>query len=72
MSTASDTRVYTVIGMTCDHCVASVREEVGELENVEAVEVHLESGRLEVRGDDISDADVADAVAEAGYTLTRG
>ena len=26
----SETSTYTVTGMTCDHCVASVREEVGK------------------------------------------
>ena len=25
----SSTRTYTVVGMTCEHCVASVREELG-------------------------------------------
>lgn len=60
---------YVVRGMTCEHCVASVREEVGELAGVSAVEVDLESGRLAVSGEGFSDADVAAAVAEAGYEV---
>jgi copper chaperone CopZ len=59
---------YTVVGMTCEHCVASVREEVGELAGVDGVDVDLESGRLVVRGT-VGDEQVAAAVREAGYAL---
>ncbi len=66
MSTAS----YTVVGMTCNHCVASVTEEVGEVPGVTAVDVDLASGRLTVTSDaPVSEAQVRDAVAEAGYSL---
>ena len=40
----SDTRTYTVTGMTCGHCVASVTEEVQEIPGVENVDVVLETG----------------------------
>jgi copper chaperone len=60
---------YTVVGMTCDHCVLSVREEVSEVEGIEAVDVDLGSGRLQVRGEHVSDEAVSDAVADAGYEL---
>ncbi len=60
---------YTVVGMVCDHCVLSVREEVSEVDGIDAVEVDLAAGRLFVRGADISDAAVSDAVAEAGYEV---
>jgi copper ion binding protein len=62
---------YTVLGMSCGHCVASVREEVGEIDGVEAVDVDLASGRLVVTGAGVSDAAVTDAVAEAGYEVAR-
>lgn len=62
------TTVYTVNGMTCGHCVASVREEVAELAGVTDVEVDLATGRLTVTGD-ASAAQVAAAVDEAGYEL---
>ena len=66
MSTSTD-RTYTVTGMTCDHCVLSVREEVSEVAGVTDVDVDLASGRLTVSGSDISDDAVKAAVAEAGY-----
>ena len=41
---------YIVDGMTCQHCVASVSEEVSEVAGVERAEVDLASGRLTVTG----------------------
>lgn len=69
---AETVKHYEVVGMTCDHCTASVAEEVGEIAGVEGVEVDLATGRLEVRGEGVSDAAVAAAVAEAGYALAEG
>ena len=60
----------TVEGMTCQHCVASVTEEVSELSGVTGVQVDLASGGLAVTSDvPLAREDVAAAVAEAGYTL---
>ena len=64
-----DEKTYTVTGMTCAHCVLSVREEVGEVAGVEAIDVDLATGRLAVRGDAIDDATITEAVAEAGYEV---
>jgi len=66
MSTAT----YTVTGMTCGHCVASVSEEVGALPGVSDVKVELGTGALTVTGDAAQDAEaVRGAVEEAGYAL---
>jgi copper chaperone CopZ len=59
---------FTVTGMTCQHCVASVTEEITELPGVSEVDVDLASGRLHVVGD-VTAEQVQAAVAEAGdYT----
>ncbi|MDF9717098.1 heavy-metal-associated domain-containing protein [Nocardioides sp. ChNu-153] len=64
------TTTYTVTGMTCGHCVASVREEVGEIPGVQDVQVDLESGRVTVTSESEVDREaVAAAVDEAGYAL---
>jgi copper chaperone len=65
----TQTRDYTVQGMTCTHCVLSVREEVSEVSGVSAVDVDLASGRITVAGRDFSDDAVREAVAEAGYEV---
>jgi copper chaperone len=67
MSQTTESRHYTVEGMTCAHCVLSVREEVSEVPGVSAVEVDLASGRMTVIGIDVADDAVRAAVAEAGY-----
>jgi copper chaperone CopZ len=60
---------YTVEGMSCGHCVASVREEVAEVSGVTAVDVDLASGRMEVAGEGFTDEMVRAAVEEAGYQV---
>ncbi len=62
-------RVYTVTGMTCDHCVLSVLEEVSDVPGVRDVDVDLASGRLTVSGGEFSDDAVKAAVADAGYEV---
>ena len=62
-------RVFAVEGMTCGHCVMSVREEVSEVPGVSAVDVDLASGRMTVSGDQFADDAVRAAVAEAGYEI---
>jgi copper chaperone len=64
-----ETREYTVAGMTCSHCVLSVREEVSEVSGVSAVAVDLASGRLAVTGTNVRDNAVRAAVADAGYEV---
>ncbi len=66
----SDTSSYTVTGMTCGHCVASVTEEVQEIPGVSDVTVVLETGALTITSDQpVDDAAVQAAVEEAGYQL---
>ena len=66
----STTQTFSVSGMTCGHCVASVTEEVQELPGVTDVDVDLASGRLTVTADQPLGADaVRGAVEEAGYSL---
>ena len=65
-----NTSHYTVVGMTCDHCVASVSEEVSEVSGVQTVEVDLATGALTVTASQVvSDAAVKTAVEAAGYQL---
>ncbi|NMH96219.1 heavy-metal-associated domain-containing protein [Pseudonocardia acidicola] len=61
---------YTVTGMTCAHCVASVTEEISEIEGVTAVVVDLPTGAVTVTSDQQVDrAQINAAVEEAGYRL---
>lgn len=64
------TRTITVTGMTCDHCVRAVTEEVGQISGVTNVEVDLASGAVTIESDaPVTDDDLHAAVDEAGYAV---
>ncbi|RYP82208.1 copper chaperone [Nocardioides guangzhouensis] len=66
----SETTTWHVTGMTCGHCVASVTEELLEVDGVESVDVALDRGEVTVTSNRALDAAaVAAAVDEAGYAL---
>ncbi len=70
MTTTETTETWTVTGMTCGHCVASVTEEVSGLAGVTDVAVVLETGTVTVTSErPLDEGDVRDAVEEAGYQL---
>ena len=61
---------YRVEGMTCEHCVRAVREEVGELAGVTEVQVDLATGEVAVTSSaPLEEGAVRAAVDEAGYEL---
>ncbi len=67
----TSTQTYTVTGMTCEHCVASVTEEVSELAGVTEVVVDLPTGGVTVTSaEPLVDDAVRAAVEEAGYQLS--
>lgn len=67
------TETVAVTGMTCEHCVASVTEEVSELVGVTDVAVDLVPGgssSVTVTSDrPIDDQALRGAIAEAGYEV---
>ncbi len=63
---------YIVQGMTCEHCRASVTEEVSEVPGVASVDVDLATGRVTVTGEEVDEAAVRAAVDEAGYEVVGG
>jgi len=64
------TSTYTVVGMTCGHCVSAVTEEVSQVPGVSAVDVDLASGGLTVTSEaPVDETAVRAAVEEAGYAV---
>ena len=65
-----NTATYTVVGMTCGHCVNAVTEEVSQIPGVTGVDVDLASGGLTVTSDaPVEEPAVRAAVEEAGYEV---
>ncbi|GAA2752595.1 heavy-metal-associated domain-containing protein [Amnibacterium kyonggiense] len=66
---------FEVAGMTCEHCVMSVTEELSALDGVEAVSVDLRPGAASTvvvtATRALTGAEVEAAVEDAGYTLAR-
>ncbi|MET8028904.1 heavy-metal-associated domain-containing protein [Streptomyces avermitilis] len=58
---------YTVTGMSCEHCAASITEEVSEVPGVTEVVVDLATNTVTVHGAELDDEQVRAAIVEAGY-----
>jgi copper chaperone CopZ len=69
------TTTYSVTGMTCQHCVNSVTEELSQISGVSTVDVFLVPGgasSVQVTSEgELDRAEVRSAVEEAGYELAE-
>jgi copper chaperone len=63
------TATLKVQGMTCQHCVRTVRETLEGQDGVQRADVDLTGGSATVEYDDglVTPAELANAVAEEGY-----
>jgi uncharacterized protein len=65
-----DKVILKVEGMTCQHCVSTVKKTVGAIQGVSEVEVDLAKGRLEfILGDASRLEEIKEAVRAAGYEV---
>jgi copper ion binding protein len=65
----SDTLVLSVPGMTCGHCEAAVKQEVGAVAGVTSVDVDLESKDVTVTGPALDRQAIVEAIDEAGFDV---
>lgn len=66
----STTATYTVQGMTCGHCVSSIKGALGGLDGVNDVDVQLPSGEVTVTSESpLDDSAVKAAVDDAGFEV---
>jgi copper chaperone len=63
----SETLTYSVPAIHCAHCGMSIREEVSEVEGVEGVDVDIDAKIVTIRGHELSDERLREAIQEAGY-----
>lgn len=61
----------TVQGMSCGHCVNSIEGNVGDLNGVESVKVHLTEGKVDVTFDSniVSLQDITEVIEDQGYDV---
>lgn len=65
------TQTITVSGMTCQHCAASVREELSEIPGLTVLDIDVASGKVTLSGTEVDVEAVGAAVEEAGYQLVK-
>jgi copper chaperone CopZ len=56
-----------ISGMRCNGCVQSVQRALSEIRGVTDAEVRLEAGRATVRGNDLSEDELVEAVTSLGF-----
>ncbi|HBZ08836.1 MAG TPA: copper chaperone [Bacillus bacterium] len=60
-----------VQGMSCGHCVNSIEGEVGRMDGVQFVKVHLDQGKVDVTFDSnkLSLEEIKSAIEDQGYDV---
>jgi copper chaperone len=59
---------YSVEDMSCNHCGGAITRGVEAVENVDSVDVDLDSKQVTVHGLDLVEQVIADAILLAGYS----
>ncbi len=62
-------KIFTVEGMSCQHCVKAVKNALSEVEGVKSVEVDLAEKKVEIEGDNLQDELLKAAIEDAGYEV---
>lgn len=56
-----------VKGMTCNHCKATIEENVGKLSGINSVEADINTGRVNLTGEDLNIDQIAEKIESLGY-----
>lgn len=60
-------KTIKVNGMTCNHCKANVENNLGSITGIEHIDIDLDSGMVQMTGEDIDLVAVKDKVESIGY-----
>lgn len=63
-------QTITISGMTCGHCVMSVRKELGKIDGVKIDAVKIGSAAVTVDETKVTEQALQQAIEEAGYSVT--
>ena len=67
--TETSTITFSVPGMTCGHCEAAIKQEVGSVAGVSGVDVDLETKDVVVTGTSLDRDALVAAIDEAGFDV---
>lgn len=62
-------QTITISGMTCGHCVMSVRKELSKIDGLKIDEVKIGSAAVTVDETKVTEKALTQAVEEAGYAV---
>lgn len=67
------TKTFKVSGMSCQHCVKAIKDNVGKLHGVKSIDVDLEAGKVTVKYnlEQVDTEAIEGAIAGAGYDIVR-
>jgi len=65
-------RTYHVPDVSCEHCVASINRELGQIEGVKKIDVDLQTKRVQVEVDEsVSEEQIIAGLYEAGFDVAE-
>jgi len=65
-------RTYSVPEVHCEHCVAAVNRELGQIEGIGDIQVDLEAKTVTVEAEPtVSDERIAEGLYEAGFDVAK-
>lgn len=63
-------RTYNVPEVHCEHCVAAINRELGQIQGIGRIEVNLDEKTVTVEADEeVTDAVIAAGLYEAGFDV---
>ncbi|MBU5316490.1 cation transporter [Clostridium bornimense] len=62
-------KVIKIEGMSCEKCVAHVKEALEDIAGIENVTVDLKEGKAVVEGSNVSDEVIKEAIEDEGYDV---
>ncbi|MGB2867918.1 MAG: cation transporter [Bacteroidota bacterium] len=63
------TQELIIEGMSCGHCVMSVKRELGKLQDVKVEDVQIGKAKVQVDESKVTPKALSHAIEEAGYRL---
>ncbi len=63
------TQELRIEGMTCSHCVMSVKKELSKLSGVIVEDVQIGSARIQIDEQKVDEHTLRNAIDEAGYKI---
>ena len=62
-------KTIKIEGMSCEKCVAHVKDALEEISGIEKVTVDLKEGKATIEGNEVSDELIKEVIEDEGYDV---